>query len=976
MKIIKNRVSLNILFIFLIFIGFVCAEIPQLSSVGDGGGAGGGGGGGGSRVVQPIYDCQELDVENRGYRLEKDIVANDTCFVIKANNILLDLNGYSIVGNDSGQGVYIGIYDKATIKNGLISNFAEGIKIDNSEDNLVENNTIEYNRHQGIYLFKSKNNEISQNYVRGNTDDYGFGEIELDGSDDNILQNNHVKSGANDGIQVFDSDNNSLKDNHIENNEGLGIDLNVADNNIIENNLIEYNGAYGVYMGGGNINENNNNIIDGNTILGHDRGGIKLTSANNIGNIIKDNHIENNDENGIELNGENENNIHDNVIENNYILGNEENGIQMLNVNYNYIKDNFIKDNEGDGIYVGGTSSSNILEGNNIYDNYRGIIFHDEANLNVVENSEIYGAGVGISLSGYNTSLNLLENNEIYNACIGISIGGSHTNSNILKSNILHDNEYSGIKITGGRTNTIENNEIYGNGYYGILFEDILIENFESNLIYNNFFNNTQNIEITEDSNMIVNYWNTTLTPETNIIGGPYIGGNYWAKPDGTGFGQTCEDSDKDRICDSPYELGEGNFDYFPLSSGITPEISIIFPENNSVLKSDFTGLRVDTSENSVCEYSLDDSDFQKIESTDDTEHFQTIFNLEDTMQTQPHHIEVECINGFGNKTTDSITFDVDLSELKEYLILEDIGDYKYLMSGMVEDIDEGMTAMSAYYNKTNNESVYTTATIFKFDNESLFQDFLEELKNEENISIIQIDNQNVYILNFEDSAEITIWNSENDVIVGIIAYYEEGLEKEFSMQLIEAYLEKYPSDLQVIHPDITSPVITLLSPSDNYETKTSSSSKNINFRYKVSDESEIVECDLVIDGSIKETKTNVQKDVENIFSIDLSRDNYDWQIKCIDSKGNQKTSETRSLEISKKSSDSGSSSSGSSKTTQTVSVQNITSISDSKNKTEEAQGTIVLGKNTEEVIQLGIENKKQGLLEKIIGWFRGLFSR
>ena len=39
--------------------------------------------------------------------------------------------------------------------------------------------------------------------------------------------------------------------------------------------------------------------------------------------------------------------------------------------------------------------------------------------------------------------------------------------------------------------------------------------------------------------NGIGNAYSIKKTAGTNIVGGPYKGGNYWAKPDGTGFSQT-----------------------------------------------------------------------------------------------------------------------------------------------------------------------------------------------------------------------------------------------------------------------------------------------------------------------------------------------------------------------------------------------------------------------------------------------------
>ncbi len=48
---------------------------------------------------------------------------------------------------------------------------------------------------------------------------------------------------------------------------------------------------------------------------------------------------------------------------------------------------------------------------------------------------------------------------------------------------------------------------------------------------------------------------------ETNIVGGPYLDGNFYANPDGAGFSQTCPDDDRDGFCDTPHILSRGNVD-------------------------------------------------------------------------------------------------------------------------------------------------------------------------------------------------------------------------------------------------------------------------------------------------------------------------------------------------------------------------------------------------------------------------------
>jgi hypothetical protein len=62
------------------------------------------------------------------------------------------------------------------------------------------------------------------------------------------------------------------------------------------------------------------------------------------------------------------------------------------------------------------------------------------------------------------------------------------------------------------------------------------------------------------------NSYNLKKTEGTNIVCGSYIGGNFWGKPDGSGFSQTANDKDRDGISDSVYKIGNSKYkDYLPL---------------------------------------------------------------------------------------------------------------------------------------------------------------------------------------------------------------------------------------------------------------------------------------------------------------------------------------------------------------------------------------------------------------------------
>jgi len=253
------------------------------------------------------------------------------------------------------------------------------------------------------------------------------------------------------------------------------------------------------------------------------------------------------------------------------------------------------------GIYVSG--KNNITIKNCIVSDWGYAVYLKNANTNKITNVVLYSNNFGISLDNssnnqidyltshdnnyysvyiYQGSDNTIANSTVYkdysettlyltstsnvhifnvtSDCANLCSYGllmDDVDNTIIENSIIKNAASWGIYLYGSN-NTIHSNRIENNGEYGIY-----LYNSQNNQIYNNLFNNTNNFYF---DTVHTNYWNTTKQTGTNIVGGPHIGGNYWGKPDGSGYSDTCTDSDLDGICDSPYTLATDNIDYLPLA--------------------------------------------------------------------------------------------------------------------------------------------------------------------------------------------------------------------------------------------------------------------------------------------------------------------------------------------------------------------------------------------------------------------------
>ena len=103
----------------------------------------------------------------------------------------------------------------------------------------------------------------------------------------------------------------------------------------------------------------------------------------------------------------------------------------------------------------------------------------------------------------------------------------SHSNFNTISGNIANETS-RGISLDSSADNNFSGNIVAFNSVSGF-YE---CRACRRNLIFNNYANNSLNADI----NTVDTTWNIEKTPGTNIVGGPFLGGNFWANLEAMDF--------------------------------------------------------------------------------------------------------------------------------------------------------------------------------------------------------------------------------------------------------------------------------------------------------------------------------------------------------------------------------------------------------------------------------------------------------
>jgi large repetitive protein len=195
----------------------------------------------GSVLAPPIVAADDLCgatiVSN--LKLDHDLTCAGDGLVVGADGIRIDLNGYTITGSGTGNGVLAVGRTAVVIIGGTIKHFTIGVQLAASNGVTIKEIRVTDNR-DGIFLIGSSGNTIKENTAWQNS---RVGVMLRPGavrnSTQNLVMENILSDNANGVILVETPSGNVFKENNISGSSNAGIALNggVSGNLIKENTL-------------------------------------------------------------------------------------------------------------------------------------------------------------------------------------------------------------------------------------------------------------------------------------------------------------------------------------------------------------------------------------------------------------------------------------------------------------------------------------------------------------------------------------------------------------------------------------------------------------------------------------------------------------------------------------------------------------------------------------------------------------------
>ncbi|RZB29496.1 MAG: hypothetical protein AEth_01131 [Candidatus Argoarchaeum ethanivorans] len=494
-----------------------------------------------------LYNTKNESFSNLSFALPKKntrVTNYGLINLYKCENINIE---NATVVNHSDYGFFVYKSNVVVIENSTASSNENGIKLWGSRNEL-RNSTITNNTENGIYAHNAQlayivDNEITHNkygvypcaggwamkaHIQNNTIENNERGIYVDAWNTTI-DNNIIKNNSN--YEIYCRDYYATIENNTIITDKNAIYLRDSKESEVINNSIVINsgGKYGIYVYSYSC------VLKGNKVsLSGDAMGIQISDQPNT---FRNNNISiSGDAYGFYFNG------YKNLAQN-FDATNTVNGVSILVLyskkgttisNLTAVLPSKVKATNYGIINLykcKNVTIENVAVAN--HSNYG--IYLSNSNNNTIRNSRFESNSRGVHITGSSANNELISNTMESNS-IGVYCGGD---GNIITKNVISSNSDKGIYLcSGSDKNNVVSNRIMSNNYgcYGH-------SNADYNLIYDNLFDNTINAYADDNDNI----WNITKTfaDGGNIIGGPWLGGNYWSDYHG-------EDLDGDELADTP----------------------------------------------------------------------------------------------------------------------------------------------------------------------------------------------------------------------------------------------------------------------------------------------------------------------------------------------------------------------------------------------------------------------------------------
>lgn len=189
-----------------------------------------------------------------------------------ANRVTFTSNNITPAPGDWTSITALGLNGKIVMKNATVEYAVTGVVLE-TNDNVVEQTEVASCQNNGIFLNNADNNRLTNNYIH----DLNVGIWLVTASENNTIENCTVENTGNNGIFLqTGSHNTTVRDITMNNIGANGIHVQDSDYFTAVNGTI-YNGVTGIYL----LNSDHG-VITGMNISEQDNYGLAMNNANNV----------------------------------------------------------------------------------------------------------------------------------------------------------------------------------------------------------------------------------------------------------------------------------------------------------------------------------------------------------------------------------------------------------------------------------------------------------------------------------------------------------------------------------------------------------------------------------------------------------------------------------------------------------------------------------------------------------------------